>query len=358
MLARHGMRLEIESIDEGFANSDATLNTVEGSRYAGLTDLIFSIDTGDADWWSGGIFVIDLQNTRGGNISDIVGDLQGISNISAPPGTRFAEYFLDQRMADGKFRLKIGKQDANTDFVVSDGGSEFINSSFGIIPTVPLPTFPAPALGVMAGWSPSGIFHFKAGFWDGAPVLGSGVSMAIIDGSNGTVGAVGMEIRPFGKDILEGTYRVGFWRHSEVEIAKPIVKEAVDPLVGPAHGIYFTADQDLWASNDRRLSVFAQGGWGNADRSAISRYFGGGLTLRGPFKARPDDMVGIGLACAKIGRLKLSRDSHMSETVVELFYRLPLTGWLSLNPDLQWISQPGGADDTIFVAGLRIATVF
>lgn len=69
-------------------------------------------------------------------------------------------------------------------------------------------------------------------------------------------------------------------------------------------------------------------------------------------------MVGIGLACAEIGRLNRSRDSHISETVVELFYRLPLTGWLSLNPDLQWISQPGGADDTTFVAGVRIATVF
>ena len=102
MLARHGMTFEIESLDEGFANPDRALNTTEDSRYAGLTDVIFSIDTEGAGWWKGGLFLVDLQNTRGGDISDVVGDVQGISNIVAPPGTRFAEYYLKQLLGNGR----------------------------------------------------------------------------------------------------------------------------------------------------------------------------------------------------------------------------------------------------------------
>ena len=196
MLARHGMSFVLQSLDESFANPDGALNAIEDSRYAGLTDVIFTIDTEGAGWWKGGFFFIDLQNSRGGDISEVVGDIQGISNIVAPPGTRFSEYFIDQNFADGRYRLKIGKQDANADFVVSEGGGEFINSSFGIIPTVPLPTYPAPALGVMGGWSPSKVIHVKAGYWDGSPTLGSGISTEILTGSSGGVGAVGVEIQP------------------------------------------------------------------------------------------------------------------------------------------------------------------
>ena len=358
MLARHGMSFVLQSLDESFANPNCALATTGESRYAGLTDVIFTIDTEGADWWKGGFFFVDLQNSRGGDISDVVGDIQGISNIVAPPGTRFSEYFIDQNFAEGRFRLKVGKQDANADFVVSEGGGEFINSSFGIIPTVPLPTYPAPALGVMGGWSPGKTIHVKAGYWDGSPTLGSGISTEILTGSSGGVGAVGLEIRPFGGSIIDGTYRIGYWRHSEIELAIPAAKEDSSVVTGPADGIYFTADQGLWESGPRRLSFFAQGGWGEADRSVVGSYYGAGLTFSAPFNSRPNDVLGLGVAHAEIGKLE-RRDGYAdSETVIEFFYRLPVTAWMTLNPDLQWVYRPGGADGTAFVAGLRVAAVF
>ncbi len=358
MLARHGMTLDIVSLDESFGFPDQALDTKEGNRYAGLTDLVLTVDTGAAGWWSGGLFVVDLQNTRGGDISDLVGDIQGISNIVAPPGTRFAEYFYKQNLKGGRFCFKIGKQDANADFVVSEGGGEFINSSFGLIPTVPLPTYPAAAFGVMGGWAATRFLRFKIGYWDGTPAADSGISTAVFDGAAATVGAAGVEISPFGGDILDGTYRIGYWRHSEVDVAVDSAKDSLGPITGPAEGVYFTADQGLWEGDDRALRLFAQGGWGEADRSAVSRYFGGGVTFSGPLKSRPEDMIGLGVAFAEIGRPERKLHSHPSETVIELFYRLPVAGWMFLNPDLQWIHRPGGVEETEFVAGLRVATSF
>ena len=356
-LSKYGMTFELNSYDEGFANPDGGLNAETGQRYAGLTDFLLSFDTEAVGWWKGGLFVVDLQNTRGGDISDFVGDAQGISNIVAPPGTRFAEYHLIQEFSGGKLALKIGKQDANADFVVSEGGSEFINSSFGIIPTVPLPTFPAPALGVMGAWQATGQIRLKAGIWDGTPVLGSGAFGTAFDGSGGTVGAVGLEIAPFGVRILSGTYRIGVWRHSEVEIADPPTA-TTEPGLGPARGAYFTVDQGLWENDRSRLAIFAQGGWGETDRSAFSRYFGGGFTFNAPFRGRPDDIVGIGIARAELGDVERLHLDSTAETVFEFFYKLPLTGWMTMNPDLQWIHRPNGVKGTAFVAGLRVATVF
>jgi porin len=356
-LAKYGMTFELASYDEGFALPDDDLESESGRHYHGLTDLVLGLDTEAAGWWSGGQFVVLLQNTRGGDISDVVGDAQGISNIVAPPGTRFAEYYLEQELAGGRVRFKLGKQDANADFVVSDGGGEFINSSFGLIPTVPLPTFPAPALGVMGAWQVSDRIKVKAGYWDGAPALGSGSFGTAFDGSGGTVGAVDAEITPFGGEILDGTYRIGVWRHSEVEIVTD-TKDGLEAELGPAGGVYFTADQGLWERDDRRLAAFAQGGWAEGDRSTFSRYLGGGLTFKAPLKGRPDDIIGIGVAYAEIREIERLDPDCRNETVVELFYKLPMTAWMTLNPDIQWVRRPGGADCSVFVAGLRIETVF
>jgi porin len=358
ILARHGMRLEISSLDEGFARADDGFDAGDHGRYHGLTDVVFTIDTEAAGWWRGGLFVVDLQNSRGRDISEVVGDVQGISNIVAPAGTRFAEYYLDQAVAEGRLRFKIGKQDANADFVVSEGGGEFVNSSFGLIPTVPLPTFPAPAFGAMGSWFPSDTLVVKAGYWDGAPTSGSGMSTAIFDGSRGTIGAVSVEISPFGLDRLAGTYRVGVWRHSDVELPCPPTKVGDEPLTSPAEGLYFTADQGLWETPHRRLALFAQGGWGETDRSAVSRYVGGGLTLAGPFRGRPDDLLGLGVAHADLGRAERTGPDCPGETVVELFYKAPVLGWMTLIPDLQWVQRPAGGEGTVFVAGLRVATSF
>lgn len=368
MLAKSGMTLEISGIDEGFADPGDRFTASGDGRYHGVTDVVFSLDTAAAGWWPGGRFVIDLQNTRGGDISDLVGDIQGVSNIVAPPGTRFAEYFLTQELAGGRIGLKVGKQDANADFVVSEGGGEFINSSFGLIPTVPLPTFPSPGLGIMGRWAPSEAIVVKAGYWNGAPPLGSGVSGAIFDGSGGTVGALGIEIHPFRGDKIAGAYRIGVWRHSEVEIVCPSTKHRslscppakthAATVTGPSAGLYLTADQGLWEGADRRLSVFVQGGWGEADRSAVSRYLGSGLTCAGPIAGRPDDVVGIGIAYADLGELERHDAGRTSETVIELFYKLPVTGWMVLNPDLQWVRRPAGADGRALVVGLRVATSF
>jgi porin len=74
---------------------------------------------------------------------------------------------------------------------------------------------------------------------------------------------------------------------------------------------------------------------------------GGGLLYEGIVPNRPDDVVGLGITHARNGSpfLQMRRDAGIpterGETVVELTYRAELGGLMVLQPDIQWIRNPG-----------------
>jgi porin len=115
----------------------------------------------------------------------------------------------------------------------------------------------------------------------------------------------------------------------------------------------------LYALVERRLiregGDDAQGlaGWlrlGFADErlNAVGHYLGGGLSYTGPFRGRDDDQVGIAVGVAELGapfRLgsALGGDPlEAREVIAEVTYRAPLNRWLTLQPDIQYVFNPGG----------------
>jgi porin len=53
-----------------------------------------------------------------------------------------------------------------------------------------------------------------------------------------------------------------------------------------------------------------------------------------------------------------SSEQRYSETAIEMFYKLQLTPFFSIKPDLQYIVNPGGDLPNAFVAGLRMEVAF
>lgn len=82
------------------------------------------------------------------------------------------EYWYEHSFADGALIVKAGKQDVNADFAYVDVGGDFINSSFGLIPTVHVSIWPNPGLGIAALADITDLLHFRAGVYDGAPAFG------------------------------------------------------------------------------------------------------------------------------------------------------------------------------------------
>ncbi len=251
----------------------------------------------------------------------------------------------------------MGKQDSNADFVAVTYGENFIGSSFAVIPTVPMPTFPDPALGVAAFWKPTDWFSLGAGVYEGTPRGGnSGFNTAFDDHGGAFSIYEAVVSSELGSQNLPGTYRVGGWHHSsDVE---EIGGDATPDTFAGNYGLYASSDQMLYREQDedeQGLGVFFQVGWAPENRNEIDRYFGAGLAYTGLIPGRDDDIAGIGLAQAHFS----NRTADVSrETVLELFYKAQLTEWVAIQPDFQYIADTGGNGHDAVAFGIRFEIVF
>ena len=134
--------------------------------------------------------------------------------------------------------------------------------------------------------------------------------------------------------------------------------DRIRQLADRRRGIGF--DQLLWLEEEdeeQGLGFFLQYGWAPQNRNEVRDYFGAGLLYRGPIDGRDEDLLGCGLAHTKFSNI-LERDSDQTyESAIELFYRAQLRPWAAIQPDLQFISNPGGNLRDSLTAGLRFEVV-
>lgn len=157
----------------------------------------------------------------------------------------------------------------------------------------------------------------------------------------------------------------GYWRYSgEYD---HLVRTDIngDPLRRRGNdGAYALIEGDLFVdaeNSDRGLAGFVRGGFAEEAINPFHHYFGAGLVFSGPFSARPNDQAGLAVAVARNGDASLEAFRRAgvvpdrNEINVELTYRFMATDWLSIQPDLQYIVNPGtdrSVDDAV-VIGIR-----
>ncbi len=301
--------------------------------YEDNLDISITMDSEKMGLWPGGtLFVYGLRNHGGDPSANTIGDLQTASNIEAPDNALVQEAWYEQQFLHGVLSILVGLHDLNSEFYVTDYGSLFINSSFGVGPdmsaNVALSIFPKAGLAARVRVAPNDNTYVQAAIYDGDP------STRALHGSEGK-----LMIGEAGLSSDTGTYKLGYWNHS------------ADITVG-AHtynndyGLYGVIDQELMHfDGDSTIGAFLQYGWAPAARNTVTRYIGGGLHLHGLIPTRDEDDIGIALARA---------DTHaVAETTLELTYRLVLTPWLAIQPSYQVIQNPGG-DATVPTANVGL----
>ena len=95
-------------------------------------------------------------------------------------------------------------------------------------------------------------------------------------------------------------------------------------------------------------------------------YFDTGLTYKGLIPTRDGDTFGVAFAYAKLSSGALQQGSSESagglgaEMALEATYLTQITKWLSLQPDLQFIINPGGNKglSNALVIGGRLSITF
>ncbi len=121
--------------------------------------------------------------------------------------------------------------------------------------------------------------------------------------------------------------------------------------------IYAVADQMIWRlaeNSPRSLNVFARVMGAPGDRNLINFSLNAGITLKAPFEGRDDDTVGVGVGIARVSGGARAFDSAAAvfsgppafvrgtETLIEVTYQYTGAPWWQLQPDFQYVFNPGG----------------
>jgi porin len=321
----------------------------------GLLDINATLDLEKVLGWQSASLFADFYWIDGNSVSADAGDIQGVSNIEGDDRFQIAEVWYQQSFFEGKLRAKVGKIEANSEFAFVNAAGDFINSSAGFTPTlIALPSYPDPATGLVLSWTPDERFSLTGGFMDGAATVDG-----VRTGSGGPA--------TFFSDDRSGDYfviaeanlnwdggRAGFgvWHHTG---------DFAEFSGGESSGttaFYALAEHRVWKADDERgIDLFAQFGWADDEVSDVEWHLGLGAAWQGVCESRPSDATGVYVSFAALSDPAGYADD---ETVVEWFYKVQLTGSVSVKPDIQFVFSPSGdssLDDAV-VGGLRVEIAF
>ena len=395
VLSRFGVSLAIQETSEVLGN--ATGGVHRGVAYDGLTQAILQLDTARAFGWYGGLLNVSALQIHGRNLSaDDLFSLQTSSGIEADRATRLWEAWYDQKFLDeDRLDIKIGQQSVDQEFIFSPNGAYFVATSFGwpLLPSVDLPgggpAYPLSNLGVRLRWRPIDPVTLLVGVFDGNPAttLGGDAQRADPSGTSFPLGggvlafaelqytypAVGSLDYPGAGAPLGHTYRIGVWYDTESFADQRIGTDGQSLASASSDGvplqhrgdysIYAVADQMLWRDGhdpNHSVSVFGRVmGAPEGDRNLIDFSANGGIVLHEPVRGRTGDTLGLGMGYGHIGgaATAFDRDSaaiahagdpgafsplRTDEAYVEATYQYAVHPWWQVQPDIQYVINPGG----------------
>jgi porin len=102
------------------------------------------------------------------------------------------------------------------------------------------------------------------------------------------------------------------------------------------------------------------------DRNDIGLYVDSGLTYKGLISSRDSDTVGVGFVYAQLTRgarqaaINAGSVGVGAEMALEVTYQAQVIKWLNIQPDLQFVINPGGNQDlkNALVIGVRTVVTF
>ncbi|MGE5089596.1 MAG: carbohydrate porin [Candidatus Levyibacteriota bacterium] len=391
-LARRGITLGVTETSEILGNLSGGVR--RGSAYDGVTEIALGVDAAKALGWKDGAFSASLLQIHGQNLSARnLYNLQTVSGVSADASTRLWELWYLQPLADGRLDVKVGQQSLDQEFMVSQYSGLYLNTMMGwpMLPSADLyaggPAYPLSSLGLRLATRPAGGWRFLAGVFDDNPPggpfasdsqrrgreaygtrfdLNSGALLiAEVQYPVQTLPGAARGCDPSPCD-LPGAYKLGAWYDTAsfddqrydtagLSLADPASSGAPREHRGN-FSVYAVVDQMVWreAQGPRSVGVFARIMGAPADRNPIDFSINAGLDLTAPLPGRDGDSLGLGYGLAHVSRQLSGLDADTgsfsgtpypvrgSEHFVELTYQCQVAPWWVIQPDLQYVWNPGG----------------
>lgn len=346
---------EFETSVTGDLASNFSGGVEQGYAYLGNVDITGTFSTTNAGLWKGGTAFVYFLNNHGKSLSQYVGDLQGSDNIESDAHSRLYQLWYEQQL--GNFSILIGQHDLNSEFCGTEYGGAFINGSFGIQPdvsgNVPVSIFPVANLATVLKYKLEMGLSFMAGVYKGDPGDQDTNPNSVnwqYDEAEGIMNILEIQYLKEKEDAFFGSYKVGAWFHS----------------MDSSYGVYGIVDQKILSEvtdKNQGLGVFIQLGMAPYETSFIDFYAAIGLNYTGLIKGRNDDVLGLALNYASVPNVFSDSDIDMKtgvETVIEFTYQTVIGEFLTIQPDLQYVINPGANSslENSFLGILRIGFNF
>ncbi len=324
-----------------------------------LIDATMTLDGASMLGWSGGTIHLGLQGLVGQRGDVVLGDVQTFDNIDARSFGALSEAWVEQTLLGGRLRLKAGRIEANAEFATVDQTAvpmrvrarrTLLHSSPGFSPTiVRMPSYPVQSWGALAEGRPSDNTRVAVGVFDAThfPSILSSHERRSTHAPFSTTMVIGEAEAGWlaGPRDRSGRVSVGGW----VLWGPQACDEEICASERSA-GVYAVAAQTLWRAPDseRGVRAFAQYGWAPPSASSIVHHGGAGVVLNGVGVTDGIDRLGAGASWVGL------RDDLRGETALELFYRAPVQTFVWLQPDVQYLVDPGGDEADAMIVTLRM----
>jgi len=400
-LIDQGIDIKADYVGEVGANLHGGYNHNKTARYSDQFGLGVALDLQKLWGWDNTQAKIQLTNRNGENISnDRVGDPRAgtLSSSQEVYGrghmVRLTQLYIQHQFLDGKLDVKAGYfgegEDFNT-FPCDFQNLAFCGSQVGNWATNIWYNWPVSQAALRVKYNITPEFYAQIGAYNQNPSQlehGNGFKLSG-SGTKGTVLPVELVWSPKVNN-LPGEYRVGYYKSTApaADLREDINgQDAASTgqsyrVHDSKHGYWLVVQQQLTSHNgdaSRGLNVAANATFHDKATNIVDNYQSLMFVYKGPFDARPKDDIGIGFARIHVND-QVKKNAELANAAnnvsnfdnalyaplrnteynYELNYGIHVTNWLTVRPNLQYITHPGGVDkvDNALVAGLKIQSVF
>ena len=386
-LAKEGVTFDFNNIGDFQADvsGSQTHHATYFGRFRASTDIDFN-KLSDFD----GEFFFSAIWQYGRNLSgDYLHTNTLTSSIAGEESERIDQFWYQQGFFNSKFKVKLGQIAGVNEFGATDFFDILFNDELGYAPNAlfntRVPFSPAGKPGIVLWGDLSDItpgLYVKGGVFTGYdnPYRPDSNGVYYHDDFNHGISAafeVGYKEQ---NTSYDGVYKLGVTGTPDTPYNNP----ATGQLYHGDYNIYATVEKTVYhplklvQSNDpkdmksstsevldtsRGLDLLFQFYGEPGDRNPFQYEFTMGGRYTGLFDSRPKDKLGFGLIYSDNGiafseaNINSGGPGLGGETTLELDYQFAITPWFAIQPDVQYIIDPGGNSDRDNITVLALRTI-
>jgi porin len=352
----------------------------QGFCYFGQVQVILVGELEKLAGWRGGYFVASMVDSSGRDLSEAhVGNYFDVAQVATLPTVVLGQLYFEQRWADERYSLKLGRMPMGQDFVAMDMFNLYIGGIDGHTPVMGYNTY----------WTSSASRSTWAAVFKAEPhedwTLRYGIYQATR--ANSVIANHGLNMGFGPDDGIQMFGEVG-WKNRALDVWRG----AAEGLTGNhkiggywsswdystygggstpySHGFYWIGEQMVWgvrAGADAGITVRYSFVYAQQTELAQFPFFcGAGGGWQGIIPSRPNDWALFGSDYGTMSRRFAAAQEAEGlgdptcEWVLEWDYRAQLTPWLYVMPSLQYVIRPGGTGNipNSLVIGAEIGVTF